>query len=71
MDFESMGVDIKTRDGAYIALGLATEGMDLPDFRRDDPRWLVKHLAGRNSEHKNYGVALGLAKGLIAKGWVR
>lgn len=41
------------------------EGMDVPDNRRDDLRWLLRNLAIRNSDNPSLPQALTLIKKLI------
>lgn len=45
-----------------------TAGMDLPDFRKDDPKWLAKHMGARNSNHPNFSKASELIKELMKMG---
>lgn len=45
-----------------------TAGMDLPQFRREDPKWLLKNLGVRNADHPNFSKAAELAKELAKMG---
>jgi len=45
-----------------------TKKMDLPDFRRKNPRWLVRNMVVRNAEHPQYGRAQEIAKELLRRG---
>ena len=46
----------------------ATNGMDVPSFRKEDPKWLLKNLAARNSDHRNFSKAYELVKELVRMG---
>jgi hypothetical protein len=46
----------------------ATSGMDVPDFRREDPKWLSKHISDRNKDHPNFSKAYELIKELVRMG---
>lgn len=45
-----------------------TAGMDLPSFRKEDPKWLLKNLAVRNADHPNFSKARELSKELVKMG---
>lgn len=45
-----------------------TNGMDVPEFRREDPKWLAKHLGIRNKDHPNYSKAAELISDLVKMG---
>jgi hypothetical protein len=45
-----------------------TIGMDLPAFRRTDPKWLLKNLAIRNADHPNFSKAKELVEDLVKMG---
>jgi hypothetical protein len=46
----------------------ATNGMDVPSFRKEDPKWLLKNLAARNADHRNFSKAYELVKELVKIG---
>lgn len=41
-----------------------TKKMDVPIFRRQDVRWLVKNLEKRNSSHENFNEAMRIVQNL-------
>lgn len=43
-------------------------GMDVPEFRKEDPKWLKRNLAVRNAEHPNYNKAQELISKLVQMG---
>jgi hypothetical protein len=43
-------------------------GMDLPSYRKEDPKWLLKNLAVRNSEHPNFSKAKEMLRSLVKMG---
>jgi len=49
-------------------LRVLTAGMDLPTFRKEDPKWLLKNLAVRNAEHPNFSKAKELSESLVKMG---
>jgi len=49
-------------------LGELLEGMDIPDNRRDDLRWLLRNLAIRNGNNPSLPQALDVIRKLIREG---
>jgi len=47
-----------------------TNDMDVPEYRKDSPRWLARNLGIRNKEHPNYSKAKELISYLIKTGGV-
>lgn len=44
------------------------KGMDIPEYRRQDPSWLNRNIQVRNKEHPNYTAALQEIKFLLRSG---
>lgn len=51
-----------------VKLNSLLKGMDIPSFRREDPKWLLRNLGTRNLTHPNYEEAIGLIKQLVRMG---
>jgi len=49
-------------------LAKLTATMDVPGYRRDSVKWLVKNLAIRNSSHVNFQAAMEIADKLNKMG---
>lgn len=56
------------REAMLEELSHLTSKMDVPDYRRQDFRWLAKHLPERNSNVPGFGSAMGLVAELIRIG---
>jgi len=54
--------------GLLVDLGELLEGMDVPDNRRDDLRWLLRNLAIRNEGNPSLPQALSVIRKLIQEG---
>lgn len=56
------------REEMLQELGSLTSKMDVPDYRRQDYRWLAKHLPDRNSTKQGFGRAMGIVAELVRMG---
>lgn len=45
-----------------------TRGMDVPVFRRQNPKWLFRNIGIRNGTHRNFPEALEIVQELVKRG---
>lgn len=51
-----------------LELERALNGMDVPQYRKNNPKWLNKNLGIRNKDHPNFSKAQELIKKLVKLG---
>ena len=56
------------KDFLLERLGELTKKMDVPVFRRTQPKWLSRNLSIRNSKHPNHDEAIVIIKELLRRG---
>lgn len=49
-------------------LAKITKTMDVPDYRRHNPKWLARHMGTRNAQHPQYERAQQIAEELLKHG---
>jgi hypothetical protein len=57
-----------TKEFLLEKLGDLTKKMEIPVFRRQNPRWLSRNLSVRNSKHPNHEEAMVIVKELLRRG---
>ncbi len=69
MDKKNKNIGSKTVTELMVSeLKSLTATMDVPEFRRTSIRWLVRNLAIRNKNHKNFTRAFDICITLNKKG---
>lgn len=63
-----MSLEILSKQQLLEQLNRLTRGMDVPIFRRQNPKWLLKNLGMRNVTHRNFAEAMEISKELVKIG---
>lgn len=63
-----MSLEIIDKQHLLERLDQLTRGMDVPVFRRQNPKWLLRNIGIRNGTHRNFPEALEIVKELVKRG---